>query len=332
MEQPLPEMPVVPAGACVVVVGGANSDVVGIPAGPLLMRDSNPGRVTTSAGGVGRNIAENLARLGVDARLVTAFGGDEAGRELAAGCERAGVRVGSSLVCDDLPGARYLAIVDGSRDMVVAINDMRVLDRITPEVLAAPVRAAVLAQADLVVADANLPADALAWLASSVIVPLVLDPVSAAKASRVTGILRDLAAITPNTLEAGALLGRRVEGSDDAVRAAVELVRRGVGAAFVTCGADGTAWADASGSGWVAAPAVTVRNASGAGDAFCAGVAYGVLARASAHTAALIGSAMAAMALADEGTVSRSVTRDALASAMRAHQTLSPPGGPPADR
>ena len=59
-----------------VVVGGVNMDIGGVSAGPLVPADSNPGAVRMSLGGVGRNIAHNMALLGVDTRLLTAFGDD----------------------------------------------------------------------------------------------------------------------------------------------------------------------------------------------------------------------------------------------------------------
>jgi pseudouridine kinase len=306
-----------PPDARVVVVGGANSDVVGVSGRALLAHDSNPGTIRTSPGGVGRNIAENLARLGVAVELVTAFGGDEAGRALRASCRARGIGIEASLVVPDLPGAHYLAVVDERHDMAVAVNDMRVLDRLTPDALAQPERATLLLAADLVVVDANLSAEALEWLAGVVHAPMVLEPVSVAKTGHAAGVLPRLAAVTPNTIEAAALLGHGVEGIEGALSAARELVGRGVAAAFVTCGVFGIAWADGEGSGTVPAPRVDVANASGAGDAFCAGVAYALLARAGAHAGALLGTAMAGFALADEETVSRSVTRAAVSEAMK---------------
>ena len=56
----------------VTIVGGANLDITGAPFAALIDRDSNPGLVTAAPGGVGRNIAENLARLGVPVKLLTA--------------------------------------------------------------------------------------------------------------------------------------------------------------------------------------------------------------------------------------------------------------------
>ncbi|MEI8181049.1 PfkB family carbohydrate kinase, partial [Aestuariivirga sp.] len=63
----------------VIVIGGANVDIKGRSRGSFVAGTSNPGEVTVSAGGVGRNIAENLARLGISVSLVTALGQDANG-------------------------------------------------------------------------------------------------------------------------------------------------------------------------------------------------------------------------------------------------------------
>ena len=47
--------------SAVTCVGGANIDVQGFSNAPVNMRDSNPGVIRLCPGGVGRNIAENLA-------------------------------------------------------------------------------------------------------------------------------------------------------------------------------------------------------------------------------------------------------------------------------
>jgi pseudouridine kinase len=316
MQTPYPKRGRAPQGSRVVVIGGANTDIVGAPHAPLVARDSNPGHVSTSAGGVGRNIAENLARLGLSVDLITAFGRDEAGAELAAACRIAGVNVSASVVAEGLPSARYLAIVDATGDLYVAVNDMRVIELLTPEAMADPDRRALVAEARVVVADANLPEDTLRWLAEHVAGALVIDPVSSAKAGRITGLLPSLAAVTPSAAEAGVILGRAVEGIKDAQRAAQELVAAGVGVAYVTCGPRGVAWADASGSGTIAPPRVEVVNTNGAGDAFCAGVVYGMLAGIEPAAAAALGSAVSGITLQDEDTVSARVDAEAAFDAM----------------
>lgn len=287
----------------VVVLGGANTDIAGFAAAPLIARDSNPGHVRVSAGGVARNVAENLARLGVATRLVTAFGDDHNARELMTICRGAGIDIADSLVVTGVPGSVYLSIMDDDGDMSLALNDMRALDALTPDALA--LRMHVFEQAGLVVADANLPAESLVWLADNVGAPLMIDAVSVAKVGRVASILPRLRTLKANGLEVGLLLGRDVRNRDHAEEAARELVSLGVGSAFVTAGAFGTAWADSEGSGRLPAPSVVeVRNATGAGDAFAAGVAYATLMAWPTRRAAALGSACAALTLESEQTVS----------------------------
>jgi len=291
----------------VVVVGGANIDILGITNATMVTHDSNPGRIDESPGGVARNIAENLARLGVETQLITALGSDSHGRYLAAECTEDGIITDASLVVDDLPGSRYLAICDSRGSLEVALSDMRALDRLTPEVLAE--RGTVIVGAALVVADCNLPVASLRWLGDNVTVPLLLDPVSVAKAPRASEILDKLAALKLNVLEAGALLGRSVDADsgDEVAAAAVELLAAGVGRVFITLGPRGVHAADASGHLNLPAPEAMVANVTGAGDAFSAGVVYATLADMSLSETAAFGSAMAALALESGRTVSRAV-------------------------
>ena len=67
---------VLSGAAYVAVVGGVNIDIGGRPLQPLIERDSNPGKVLISLGGVGRNIAHNMSLLGLNVRFLTAFGND----------------------------------------------------------------------------------------------------------------------------------------------------------------------------------------------------------------------------------------------------------------
>lgn len=301
----------------VAVVGGANTDVGGISDAPLVARDSNPGHVRISPGGVGRNIAENLARLGVGVHLITAFGGDQMSRELQQSCRDAGVDVAGSLTAPGLPGAVYVSLMDEGGDMALALSDMRPLDELTPVALA--MRAHILDAAELIVADTNLPSETIVWLAENTDVPIALDAVSVAKASRARPVLSCLHTLKASAAEAGVLLGREVRNRDHALEAARELVSIGVTQVFVTSGAFGAAWADASGSGHLAAPKIAeVSNVTGAGDAFAAGVAYATLEGWPALRAAAFGSACAAMALESEDTVNEHMSFDLARERMEA--------------
>ena len=190
--------------------------------------------------------------------------------------------------------------------MALALNDMRALDRLTPRVLQA--RRSVFDGADLVVTDTNPPVEALEWLAAETASPLLVDLVSTAKAPRAQALLDGKVAVKCNAIEAAALLGQPApEDATGVASLAAGVCAAGAGAAYVSAGSLGTAYASAEERGWVAAPHVEVANATGAGDAFTAGVAIGMLAGRSVAERAALGSLLAGIALASPLTVSEQV-------------------------
>ena len=186
----------------VVVVGGANVDVKARTANALVTGTSNPGTVVRTPGGVGRNVAENLARLGSRVvALVSTVGSDPDGDWLLEETAAAGVDV--SPVLRGGRTGRYVAVLDAGGELVVGVSDMAATDALGPDVLDHDL----LRSADLVVVDGNLPATTVdAVLALGVRV--VIDPVSVAKARRISPLLsgnRPVYAITPNEDELAAL-------------------------------------------------------------------------------------------------------------------------------
>ena len=247
------------------VVGGMNLDILGIPAGVMRLRDSNIGAIRFRPGGVGRNIAQRLAENGAKARLCTVISRDERSRLLKAACADSGIDLSLS-VETDLPTPCYLCVHDAEGDMLAALNDMAAMEERTPTALAG--RLPALNSADLCVLDANLPPETLRYLASRVTVPLVMEPVSCAKAKRALPILPYLAAIKPNRMEAV-----EMTGETDMEKAAAWLLDRGVKTVFISLGKDGVLYRDMNGGGVI--PAIPLRSIplTGAGDALCAGLA-----------------------------------------------------------
>ena len=78
----MPKSPAIKPAAPVIVVGGANMDLKCRIAGPEIMATSNPGDISFMPGGVGRNVAETLARLGLPTALIAAVGQDTMGDAL----------------------------------------------------------------------------------------------------------------------------------------------------------------------------------------------------------------------------------------------------------
>ena len=248
-------------GLYVAVVGAVNMDIHGQSDGALIARDSNPGVIRLAPGGVGRNIAHNLALLGADVRMLTALGDDLWAASLEQSCRDAGIDLTESL---RVPGGRsssYLYITGSDGDMALAVCDAAIVDAVTPDWLARKLD--FLNRAALVVADCNLSAAAIAFLAERVTAPLFVDPVSTTKARKLLPVLGRVHTLKPNAQEAEALTG-----CADPAEAAAALVRLGVARVFVSAGQDGMFCADRSGAA-CRVPCCTARlaNANGGGDA-----------------------------------------------------------------
>jgi len=294
----------------ITVVGGANVDITGMPGGRFAFRDSNPGHVRSSAGGVGRNIAENLARLGAEVRLVTAFGDDAESEWLEAECSDAGIDLSFSVHAEGVPGSRYLAVLDAAGDLAAAVSDMRALDSLTPDAI----DPAAFQGADVVVLDTNVHASTVARVAELAgAIPIVLDPVSTAKAQRARPILGRLAILKANLREA-----EELSGAAGAEGAATRLLETGAQRVFVTMGAGGVWCASKTEAFAVSARPAEVVNATGAGDAFTAGVVWGLANKASLKEMAEGASVLATIALESERTVSESISAQALRARMEA--------------
>ena len=293
----------------IAVIGAANVDIGGFSTGAARMHDSNPGRVHMSVGGVGRNIAANLALLGADTELITAIGGDDRAKMLVDDLKHMGIRLNHAVSFPDAATSTYLYIADNDGDMLLAVNDMAMLDRMTPEKLSAIPEA--IADCDVAVLEANLPVDTLRFLGENLTVPLVADAVSAAKAERLKGVLPYLTALKPNRIEAEILTGRKINGRDDARLAAEQLVSMGVQHVFLTVGEQGVCVADASGSVFLKTQMRPMINATGAGDAFTAAIAW-----STAKKWNLIQTASAGMAAAIVAVESREAVNMEMSEAL----------------
>ena len=300
---------------CIAVVGAANIDVGGRSAMPLRPGDSNPGTIRTSLGGVGRNIAHNLALLGAEVRFVTALGGDDGARRIRESCRALGIGLDASLTVPEGATSAYLSIAGPDGDMALALSDMAIYERLTPAWLAGVLPA--LNAAALVVLDANLPAESIAYLAENCASPLFADPVSAAKAPRMRAVLPRLHTLKPNRLEAEILSGVPVTDGESALRAADRLLSSGVRRVFLSLGPGGVLAAEGDQRLLLPNPPQEKReNASGCGDAFMAALAWAALRGAGLRESALCGLTAAAVAMESAETVHPGMSAGLIRSRM----------------
>ena len=302
------------------VIGGANIDIGGFPVGGMLPGDSIPGRVRRSAGGVGLNIACNLSRLGVETHLIAALGSDAFADILRAACHEAGVHLEHALTFD-ADSSVYLYIADAAGEMALAVNDMALCERLTPEALSEKLE--FLNRMDAVVLDANLPGRTLTWLAENLRPPLIADAVSTSKARRLLPALPRLEMVKPNALEAAALSGLPVEDTGSASDAARQLLRMGARQAFVTLGARGVVCADADACRFIPAVPVRLVNATGAGDAFTAALTWAHLRGFNLADRARAGLAASALCAESPDAVSPNLTAEAVLERMQRYYSYS---------
>lgn len=294
----------------VAVVGAVNVDISGTPDTEFLPGDSNPGHVRLTLGGVGRNIAENLCRLGRKVVMITALGEDGNAQQVRAGCEAVGIDLSHSLV---VPGGRtstYLCLNDAQGEIVGAVSDMGIYEAITPEFLAT--RLDVINQARLVVVDGNLSSEAIAYLGQHVTAPVFADPVSVKKAGHLQGALRGMTALKPNRPEASLLTGVDIASHADLPAAAQAFFALGVKNVFISLGGGGVYFDDGEDRGVLPIVAGSIRNTNGCGDAFLAGAADAWLQGFSLRRVAQWGLAAASLCARSESAVNPNMSHEAL--------------------
>lgn len=224
--------------------------------------DSNPGRVHVSWGGVGRNIAHNLALLGDDVSLLTIFGGGLFGPVIEAATRDLGIRTDRCEVAPEGTNSFFVALNNADGELVGGVADMNATEGMDPEWLEA--RLDEVNAADAVVADANSSARALAFLIDYCRKPLYLDAVSVAKAGRIREAValsrkKSFFALKCNALEHQAL---------------ADMPEAAIGRKYISVGAEGLrVEADGRQYAFPALPCI-VRSVTGGGDALLAGIVH----------------------------------------------------------
>jgi len=302
------------SGSYTVVVGGVNVDIGGRSFAPLVAADSNPGAVNISLGGVGRNIAHNLSLMGVDVRLLTAYGDDLNGERVGAACSELGIDMSHALRVPGAATSTYLYLTDPDGEMALAVSDMAVCEKITPTYLAANLT--LLQNAQVVVADANIPQESLRFLAENCPCPLFVDPVSTAKAEKLRPILHKIHTLKPNKLEAELLSGVKIESREDVIKAADRLMELGLHRMFLSLGSEGVYAAMGRQRLWLPTIPGRMVGTTGCGDAFMAALVWAYLQGSDLETTARAGLAAGSIAMESAETINPSLSAESLKERM----------------
>lgn len=257
----------------ITVVGGVNVDITGFPSSNLMQKDSNPGRVKISLGGVGRNIAENLVKLGVHTKLISAVGEDIYGQTVLDEARLIGLDMQDSLILKEQPTSTYMAILDENGDMDVAIAHMDIFEKISIDFIKQ--KKHLIENSKACVIDTNIPREVIEYiLTNNKKTDFFLDTVSTAKALKIKDLIGNFHTIKPNKIEAQILSGIKINSEKDLEACAEYFLNKGVKRVFISLGEEGLYYNDGGNKSHVPAHKINVVNATGAGDAFIAALVY----------------------------------------------------------
>jgi len=256
----------------IVVLGAANVDIIARSKAAIKTGDSNSADIKLKAGGVARNIAAMLALRKVEVDLITAIGNDPFGNLLRESCTGIGINTDAWIVKDNISTGVYLAATEKNGELFTGFNATTAPESIrTAELTKHRNR---IKEADLLIMDLNLSEKILALaLELREERPVMVDAVSKDKVPRVKNFLEKIDMLKLNRLEAEELTGITLDTKQRVKQASYSIISMGVTRVFITLGMAGVCAADANNALFVPALPIVVKDVTGAGDAFSAGMA-----------------------------------------------------------
>jgi pseudouridine kinase len=315
--------------AYVSVIGAANLDINGFSHDPVKMEDSNPGRVEYCPGGVGRNIAENLHRLGIEVHLISVIGDDPGGTLICSYCRNMGLDIEHSLFLPNTVSSVYMALMDSNGEMKLALSDLSCLEKLTEQHLEN--KAELIEHSSIIVLDTNLTEEIIRFIVkrfgrNSL---FFLDPVSARKAGKVKSCIGSFDTLKLNRMEAEFLSGIPIpppalhaQKADEELMSALEhtgsyFIKQGVRRVYITLGKGGIYYHAADKNFFTPIRYVKPVNTSGAGDAFMAGMVYGALQGWESEDIVPFSAAMAALTVQSQTTVCENISLELIENSIK---------------
>ena len=282
----------------IVVVGAVFVDIKGFPDELYNPTGRNAGRIEIVHGGVGRNVAEDIANVELRPTFVSMVDDTATGAEVLRKLGKHKVNTDYVLTQPDGMGM-WLAVFDNSGDLAGSISKRPRIDALAD--LLDEKGDEIFCDADSIVIEVDMDKEIVKRILryAEKYHKKVFGVVSnMAIASQRRDFLKSIDCFVCNLQEAGILFVN--DFSELTPEELVEemrqrIVKANIPALIVTLGSHGAVYVSADGeSGFYPPEAVTVRDTTGAGDAFCAGVAIGLTYGKSLHESVHIGTHLAA--------------------------------------
>ena len=295
----------------ILVLGASIVDIFGFCGRSYAQRDSIPGHIKISFGGVCRNIAENLARVGVNTQFISTLGDDENGKSILEHSKKFGYNMENSLFLEGESTPTYLAILNHQGEMESAVVDMESLNKMDERFV--DEKHEVFENAEYTIVDSDNPA-LLEYILKKYQgkSKFILDPVSAKKARKIRHLIKYFHTIKPNRFETEALCGFKIETNDDLRKAGRFFIEQGVKNVFISLDADGIYYITSEGEEGTLAccEAIEVKNVTGAGDSFVAGIGYGYMNNLNIKDTLKYSVAMSIITITHEETINPKISHE----------------------
>lgn len=256
----------------VLVIGAQSIDIFANTKEEYHFRDSNTAKIQMAFGGVGRNIAENLCRLGHDVYFISVFGDDHFSQTAQKSLDEMGIHISDSLFMKNQKSSVYLGVLDSDNDLLLGLSDMEIIDQLNTEFLKK--KHSFIESFELILIDNNLSNDSLDYLLNSFYgKTIIMDAVSAGKAKKIVPYLDKISILKLNQMELDALTS-----SKDKATQINELHQLGARGLLITHQENKVVYSRNGASVEFKPDKVDrIINATGAGDAFLSGFVHGIL-------------------------------------------------------
>lgn len=257
----------------VVVIGSVNYDLYAKIDNEIVLKDSNPSNIYSTLGGVAYNVAKNLKLANVYATLIAAVGNDLEAQWIKEQLDNDLISY-RLIVKNDYKSAKYVAFLDKNSDMNVAASDTKITEAVNYDDLMK--YKDILDSATYICLDANLSEDLITKICKNYGHKFIIaEGVSSHKILKFKPVLQYFSLVKANKIEFQNLLD---SSEKDIFILAQEAVKNGAKAVVITDGENGSLYFDKEEKTEFYRPnSIKPLSTSGAGDAFCAGLIYGLI-------------------------------------------------------
>jgi pseudouridine kinase len=253
----------------VTIIGGSVIDLFLYPHHHMNLHDSNPGYLKKSLGGVGRNIAENLSRLGIQTTLITPLGQDHYQAMILDQAKAIGLNICSIPI---LETPLYVSVMDEKGEDLVGVAVMDDIQKMTVKDIL--IYQPYIDEADILVMDTNLSRDVLSYFLKKYQHKMYMDAISGQKAIKLRDLLPYIHTLKLNLIEAMTLAGFGDDTKEGLHALGHYFIDQGIDEIYITLGEKGAYYKNKDKTLFQKPIPIQIQGATGAGDAFFAGVIY----------------------------------------------------------